>query len=172
MASPWPTRLPLLADRYLMPRLLGPTAASLRLAQLTETRAHAINEAAATLRRIERDLHDGAQARLVALGMRLGRAERQLTLGNVEQSQSLIRQSRQETKEIIAELRELVSGIHPPALDAGLGPALSTLAARSAIPTRVHLDLPERLRPPSRPCCTSPRPNCWPTPVSTARPDR
>lgn len=114
VASAWPGRLPLLADRYLMPRLLGPTAASLRLAQLTETRAHAINEAATTLRRIERDLHDGAQARLVALGMRLGRAERQLALGNVEQSQSLIRQSRQETKEIIAELRELVGGIHPP----------------------------------------------------------
>lgn len=144
VASPWPTRLPLLADRYLMPRLLGPTAASLRLAQLTETRAHAINEAAATLRRIERDLHDGAQARLVALGMRLGRAERQLTQGNLERSRSLIQQSRQEIKEIIAELRELVSGIHPPALDAGLGPALSTLAARSAIPTQVHLDLPER----------------------------
>ncbi|MEY9946230.1 signal transduction histidine kinase [Kitasatospora sp. GAS1066B] len=144
VASPWPGRLPLLADHYLMPRLLGPSAASLRLAQLTETRAHAINEAAATLRRIERDLHDGAQARLVALGMRLGRAERRLTQGDLEQCRSLLHESRQETKEIIGELRELVSGIHPPALDAGLGPALTTLAARSAIATRVELDLPER----------------------------
>ncbi|WP_329581485.1 sensor domain-containing protein [Kitasatospora sp. NBC_01250] len=143
-ASPWPGRLPLLVDRWLMPRLLGPSAAALRLAQLTETRAHAIIEAATTLRRIERDLHDGAQARLVALGMRLGRAERQLALGNTGQTQALLRQSRQEAKEIIAELRELVSGIHPPALDAGLGPALSTLAARSAIPAQVHLDLPRR----------------------------
>ncbi|WP_035847598.1 sensor histidine kinase [Kitasatospora azatica] len=144
VASPWLGRLPLLADRYLMPRLLGPTAASKRLAQLTETRTHAINEAAATLRRIERDLHDGAQARLVALGMRLGRAERQLDQGNVDQSRTLIQQSRQEAKEIIAELRELVSGIHPPALDGGLGPALTTLAARSVVPTKVHLDLPQR----------------------------
>ncbi|MCX4748112.1 sensor domain-containing protein [Kitasatospora sp. NBC_01287] len=144
LTSPWPSRLPLLADRFLMPRLLGPSTASLRLAQLTETRAHAINEAAATLRRIERDLHDGAQARLVALGMRLGRAERQLAQGNTELGRSLIRESRQEAKEIISELRELVSGIHPPALDAGLGPALTTLAARSAIPAQVELDLPER----------------------------
>ncbi|WP_344444046.1 sensor histidine kinase [Kitasatospora nipponensis] len=144
LLSPWPARLPLIADRYLMPRLLGPSTSSLRLAQLAETRAHAINEAAATLRRIERDLHDGAQARLVALGMQLGRVERQLARGNLDQAQALVKTSRQETKEIIGELRELVSGIHPPALDAGLGAALTTLAARSAIPTKVWVDLPNR----------------------------
>jgi signal transduction histidine kinase len=147
LASPWPGRLPLLADRYLMPRLLGPTVESLRLAQLTEARTHAFNEAAATLRRIERDLHDGAQADLVALGLKLARAERQLARGEVELGRALVGECRRQAKEIIGGLRELVGGIHPPALDAGLAPALASLAAKSAIPTQVAVDLP--LRPPA-----------------------
>jgi signal transduction histidine kinase len=103
-----------------------------------------INEAAATLRRIERDLHDGAQARLVALGMRLGRAESRLAKGDAAKVRELLQESRQETKEIIQELRELVRGIHPPALDSGLAPALTTLAARSMIPTTVRVELEQR----------------------------
>ncbi|MCC9311673.1 sensor domain-containing protein [Kitasatospora sp. RB6PN24] len=147
LLSPWPGRLPLLADRQLMPRLLGPTAESLRLAQLTEARTHAFNEAAATLRRIERDLHDGAQADLVALGLKLSRAERQLAKGELDTGRTLVGECRRQAKEIIGGLRELVSGIHPPALDAGLAPALASLAARAAIPTRVTTDL--AVRPPA-----------------------
>ena len=144
LAWPWVQRAPLAFDRWLMTRLLGPSETSLRLIQLTETREHAVNEAAATLRRIERDLHDGAQARMIALGMRLGRAEARLGKGDTEQALALLRESREEAKGIVQELRELVHGIHPPALDAGLEPALTTLAARSALPTTVRVELPER----------------------------
>ncbi|AUG78241.1 Histidine kinase [Kitasatospora sp. MMS16-BH015] len=144
LASPWVRRAPLAADRRLMVWLLGPTRTSLRLVHLTETREHVINEAAATLRQIERDLHDGAQARLVALGMRLSRAERGLAKGDVDKAQELLRESREETKEIIQELRELVRGIHPPVLDAGLLAALTTLAARSMIPSTVQVELARR----------------------------
>jgi signal transduction histidine kinase len=144
LASPWITRGALLADRWLLPRLLGPSDSSLRIRELEETRANAINEAALTLRRIERDLHDGVQARLVALGMQLGRAESRLGAGEPDKAVALVQTSRQDTKEIIGELRELVRGIHPPALDSGLEPALTTLAARSPIPATVRVELPER----------------------------
>ena len=138
-AAPKLTELILLLDMTLMRRLLGPTEDSLRITELEQTRSHAINEAAATLRRIERDLHDGAQARLVALGMQLGRAERQLERGNTDTGMTLLRESRAEAKAIVQELRELVRGIHPPALDAGLETALSTLAAKTPIPTIVRV---------------------------------
>ena len=144
LASPKLTELCLQFDVYLMRRLLGPSEDSLRIRELEQTRTNAINEAAATLRRIERDLHDGAQARLVALGMRLGRAERQFERGNGETAMELLRESRAETKEIIQELRALVRGIHPPALDSGLQPALETLAAITPVPTNVRVLLPGR----------------------------
>jgi len=144
LAAPWVVRGTLYLDRWLMLRLLGPSKVSLRIRELEETRSHAINEAAMTLRRLERDLHDGAQARLVALGMRLGRAETRLDKGDQDQAKALLQESRAEVKEIIVELRELVRGIHPPALDAGLEAALSTLAARSQIPTTVRVDLAGR----------------------------
>ncbi|HZU57274.1 MAG TPA: sensor domain-containing protein [Actinocrinis sp.] len=143
-ACPWITRASLLIDRWLLPRLLGPSASSVRIRELEETRANAINEAAATLRRIERDLHDGVQARLVALGMQLGRAESRLKAQEYDRVSELVRTSRQDAKEIIGELRELVRGIHPPALDSGLEPALRTLAARSPIPASVRVELPQR----------------------------
>jgi signal transduction histidine kinase len=144
-ASPKLTELILLLDQVLMRRLLGPSEDSLRIRELEQTRSHAINEAAATLRRIERDLHDGAQARLVALGMQLGRAERQLERGNADTGMALLRESRAETRAIVQDLRDLVRGIHPPALDSGLEPALTTLAAKTSIPTSVRVNLPERL---------------------------
>ncbi len=143
-AAPWITRASLLIDRWLVPRLLGPSASSLRIRELEETRANAINEAAATLRRIERDLHDGVQARLVALGMQLGRAESRLEAQDYDRAAGLVSTSRQDAKEIIGELRELVRGIHPPALDSGLEPALRTLAARSPVPASVRVELPHR----------------------------
>jgi signal transduction histidine kinase len=144
LATPWITRAALLADRWLLPRLLGPSDSSLRIRELEETRANAINEAALTLRRIERDLHDGVQAGLVALGIQLGRAESRLQSGQYAQATDLVHNTRQDAKELIGQLRELVRGIHPPALDSGLEPALTTLAARSPIPTTVRVELPER----------------------------
>ena len=143
-AAPHLTELILKVDLIMMRRLLGPTEESLRIYELERTRSHAINEAAATLRRIERDLHDGAQARLVALGMQLGRAERQLERGNTDTGMALLRESRAETRSIVQDLRDLVRGIHPPALDSGLEPALTTLAAKTSIPTSVRVNLPHR----------------------------
>jgi signal transduction histidine kinase len=130
-------------DGWLMERLLGP-GSSVRIRELEETRANAINEAALTVRRIERDLHDGVQVQLVALGMQLGRAERRLDAQDPVAAGELLHRSQQDTKDIIKQLRELVRGIHPPALDSGLGPALHTLAARSSIPATVRLELPDR----------------------------
>jgi signal transduction histidine kinase len=144
VAAPWITHAVLGLDRWLLPRLLGPAESSLRISELEQTRQHAINEAAATLRQVERDLHDGAQAQLVALGMRLARAERQLEKADVPRARDLVRESCNEVKAIIVNLRELVRGIHPPALDAGLEPALATLAARAPIPTTVGVALPSR----------------------------
>jgi signal transduction histidine kinase len=144
-AAPKLTDLILLLDVGLIRRLLGPTEDSLRIRELEQTRSHAINEASATLRRIERDLHDGAQARLVALGIRLGRAERLIEKGRADVGLELLRESRAEAKQIIGDLRDLVRGIHPPALDSGLEPALATLAALTPIPTSVRVALPARL---------------------------
>jgi signal transduction histidine kinase len=142
--APWLTRAVLGLDRWLLPRLLGPAESSLRIRELEVTRSHAVNEAAATLRRVERDLHDGSQAQLVALGMRLGRVESRLDKADIARARELVRESRDEVKTIIVGLRELVRGIHPPALDAGLEAALVTLAARAPIPTTVRVDLPSR----------------------------
>ncbi|WP_042376181.1 sensor histidine kinase [Streptacidiphilus melanogenes] len=136
---PWVQRLPLALDRWLMVRLLGPSASQRRLVQLEQTRELAITEAAATLRRIERDLHDGPQAHMIALGMRLGRAESRLAGGDPEKAAELLAEARAETREIVQELRELVRGIHPPALDSGLESALTTLAARAPLPTTVRV---------------------------------
>ena len=144
LAAPWITHAALLLDRWLLPRLLGPSDSSLRIRELEVTRANAINEAALTLRRIERDLHDGVQAGLVALGINLGRAESRLDAAQYGQAAELVHASRQDAKELIGQLRELVRGIHPPALDSGLEPALTTLASRCAIPTTVRVELPER----------------------------
>ena len=173
IAWPWVQRAPLALDRWLMPQLLGPSETSLRLAQLTETREHAVNEAAATLRRIERDLHDGAQARLIALGMRLGRAETRLGRGDPDAALALVLESREEAREIVQELRELVRGIHPPALDSGLEPALATLAARSPLPTTVRVELDRRppAAPPSPGCPSAAACGCWsPTTGPAGRP--
>jgi signal transduction histidine kinase len=144
LAWPWVQRLPLALDRWLMVRLLGPSVSQRRLVQLEQTRELAITEAAATLRRIERNLHDGPQAHIIALGMRLGRAEARLARGDAEKAAELIAEARAETREIVQELRELVSGIHPPALDSGLEAALMTLAARAPLPTTVRVAVTRR----------------------------
>ena len=133
--------------------LLGPTAdarqaaLSHRVARLTETRADAVDTQAAELRRIERDLHDGAQARLVAMGMNLGAAEALLDQ-HPEAARALLVEAREASAKALTELRELVRGIHPPVLaDRGLGDAVRALALDSPLRVEVTVDLPGRLEP-------------------------
>jgi signal transduction histidine kinase len=133
--------------------LLGPTAQARqealarRVARLTETRADAVDTQAAELRRIERDLHDGAQARLVAMGMNLGAAEA-LIDQHPEAAKALMAEAREASAKALTELRELVRGIHPPVLsDRGLGDAVRALALDSPLYVDVTVDLPGRLEP-------------------------
>jgi signal transduction histidine kinase len=123
-----------------------------RLARRVETletsRLGAVEEQDAELRRIERDLHDGAQARLVALGMSLGMAEQRFE-SDPEGAQQLVAEARAGVAEALKEMRDLARGIYPPVLaDRGVGAALETLADRSPLATTVSVDLPER--PPAR----------------------
>lgn len=127
--------------RALTVALLGPTLASLRVADLEESRGRTVEDADAKLRRIERDLHDGTQARLVAVAMQLGEAKEQLATGDDRgEALDLVDLAHSSTKEALVELRELARGIHPPALDNGLAVALETLAARSPLPVTVDVD--------------------------------
>jgi signal transduction histidine kinase len=122
-------------------------ALSARVDELTATRAGAVDAAAAELRRIERDLHDGAQARLVALAMDLGMAEERFDR-DPESARRLIVEARDEARRALAELRDLARGIRPSLLaERGLGPALEALAGRSGVPADVDADLPHELPP-------------------------
>ncbi|RRR69960.1 sensor histidine kinase, partial [Streptomyces sp. RP5T] len=115
-----------------------------RVRVLTESRRDAVDTSAAELRRIERDLHDGAQARLVAMGMDLGTIEVLLDK-DPEQAKKLLAQARQSSVDALTELRDLVRGIHPPVLaERGLGDAVRALALRMPVPTEVNVDLPVR----------------------------
>ncbi|MFD7511084.1 sensor histidine kinase [Streptomyces sp. NPDC059853] len=119
-----------------------------RVARLTETRHDAVDSSAAELRRIERDLHDGAQARLVAMGMSLGAVEALLEK-DPAQARELLAQARASSAEALTELRDLVRGIHPPVLaERGLGDAVRALALRMRIPVEVDVELPGRLAEP------------------------
>ena len=114
-----------------------------RVDELTRTRRGALDVQAAELRRIERDLHDGAQARLVALSMQLGRAEERVA--DNPEAAALLRQARGEASAAIAELRDLARGIAPPVLaDRGLGAAVEALAGRVAIPVTVDVAMDGR----------------------------
>jgi signal transduction histidine kinase len=120
--------------------LLGPTVQaelSRRVRHLTETRSESIDSSAAELRRIERDLHDGAQARLVSLGMTLGALEQ--VLGRDEdEARALLAEAQGSSVKALAELRDLVRGIHPPVLaDRGLVDAVYALALDSPLPVEV-----------------------------------
>ncbi|HUA07266.1 MAG TPA: histidine kinase [Solirubrobacteraceae bacterium] len=128
--------------------LLGPNKRNLehRVDELTRTRSGALDVQASELRRIERDLHDGAQARLVALTMQLGRAEERLA--DHPDSAALVRQAREEATAAIRELRDLARGIAPPVLaDRGLVAAIQSLASRSTVPVEVDGQLDHRLPP-------------------------
>lgn len=115
-----------------------------RVRVLTETRRDAVDTSAAELRRIERDLHDGAQARLVAMGMDLGTIEMLLDK-DPEQARRLLAQARRNSVDALEELRDLVRGIHPPVLaERGLGDAVRALALRLPLPAEVAVELPGR----------------------------
>ena len=122
-----------------------------RVRELERSRARVVDDSAARLRRIERDLHDGAQAQMVAVAMKLGLATKKLgaiTDGtgqtDLDRVLDLVVAAHRGAKEAIAELRDLARGIHPPSLDQGLGTALTSLAASSEVPVELVVDLPER----------------------------
>ncbi|MEU9124191.1 sensor histidine kinase [Streptomyces sp. NPDC048506] len=137
-------------ETHLGPAMLGPDPSedlARRVIDLTESRAGAVDAADAERRRIERDLHDGAQQRLVSLALNLGLAK--VTLTDLPpEAQEVIDTAHREAKEAIEELSNLVRGLHPAVLDElGLDAALSGLAARAPLPVRVRVDLPQRLTP-------------------------
>ena len=168
-AAPWFVRAVVYLDRRVMRVLLAPDALAARVRVLERARAQSVDSSAATLRRIERDLHDGTQAQLVALAMRLGMAKEKLAeieadrvdradrvdeadgeasgRTELDQVRQLVDDAHRGAKEAIVELRDLARGIHPPALDVGLEGALSTLAARSTIPTELMVSLHDRPTP-------------------------
>jgi signal transduction histidine kinase len=149
---------------WLVPRTIGPHARALlrlepdaelagRVVQLTQTRADAVDTAATELRRVERDLHDGAQARLVALGMNLRAAER-LIPTSPQAAMALVAEARETSAKALTELRDLVRGVHPPVLaDRGLADAVRALALDTPIRTETDIDLPGRLDPPVESAC-------------------
>jgi signal transduction histidine kinase len=122
-------------------------AAAERARELQERRGRAVDESAARLRRIERDLHDGAQVRLTALAMTLGEIKENLAQAGDDRTLALARAAHQNAKDTLTELRDLARGIHPPVLDRGLGPALDILAATSALPVTVTAALAMRPSP-------------------------
>src|SRR6516162_10085100 len=124
-----------------------------RVQRLTETREHAVDAAAAELRRIERDLHDGAQARLVALGMNLRAVERVLPT-SPNAALALVAEARETSVRALNELRDLIRGICPPVLaDRGLGHAVHALVLDTPLPTALEIDLPGRPSPPVESAC-------------------
>jgi signal transduction histidine kinase len=141
LLAPWAARVVIIPDRLLLRWLLGRRDLAERVRALEESRAHAVDDAVATLRRVERDLHDGAQVRLIALTMQLTMVRDLVPDGP---SRELVSTAQATAQEAIRELRELVRGIHPPALDHGLGTALSTLVARSGVPVESDIDIGER----------------------------
>ena len=133
------------ADAAMSRRLLGPRSdLAARVTELEISRERVVDAAEEERRRIERDLHDGAQQRLVALAMELGRAQAKFT-DDPEGARKLVDQAHAQAKEALTELRNLVRGVHPPVLtERGLDAALSGLAALCPVPVDVHVDVPVR----------------------------
>jgi signal transduction histidine kinase len=148
-AAPWVTTAVSALDRKVAQALLGPSGLEElkhRVRHLTATRAGAVDAADADRRRLERDLHDGTQQRLVSLAINLGMARIETT--TVEEAHHAITEAHSEAKAAITELRGLIRGLHPAILqDRGLDAALSGVAARMPIPVRVTVDLPRRPTP-------------------------
>ncbi|KQZ69790.1 MULTISPECIES: sensor histidine kinase [unclassified Nocardioides] len=141
--APHIMRLRAMLDRALLSR--GHTGQlEQRVVDLTVSRADTVDHSAAELRRIERDLHDGAQARLVALGMTLGMAD-DLFARDPEAARKLVTEARDTTGAALGDLRSVVRGIHPPVLaDRGLAGAVQALALDMAVPVEVTTDLAGR----------------------------
>jgi signal transduction histidine kinase len=114
-------------------------AAAERARELEERRARAVDESAARLRGIERDLHDGAQVRLAALAMTLGEIRESLGDGDSDRIRALVGTAHANAKQTLTELRDLARGIHPPVLDRGLGAAMTALADASPVPVSVSV---------------------------------
>src|SRR5256886_7567769 len=141
--APWLRRV----DAHFARLFLAPTRAAelrLRVTQLTVTRADTVDAQAAELRRIERDLHDGVQARLVSLSMVIGLVD-EIVDRNPAEAHKLLAEARESTGAALVELRHLVRGIHPPVLaERGLGGAGRALALSLPVPVTVDIDLPGR----------------------------
>ncbi|HEX6524178.1 MAG TPA: sensor domain-containing protein [Streptosporangiaceae bacterium] len=158
LAGVWVARGAIAVDRRLIRSLLGPTTLSERVSELERTRTLAVEDSAAALRRVERDLHDGAQMRLAALAMNLGMAREKLgdddepagsaagsgasassTPSDLRTIRELVDAAHRNAVDALADLRDIARGIHPPALDNGLAVALESLAASSAIPVMLSV---------------------------------
>jgi signal transduction histidine kinase len=151
LAAPWATRAVASADRWLIRSLLGPGRLAQRIVDLEQTRALAVDDSAAMMRRLERNLHDGAQIRLATLAMSLGMAKEKLgddgAVPDLAAVRELVDAAHRGAKDALVELRGLARGIHPPVLDNGLADALATLAAGSAIPVELTAAVPRRPSP-------------------------
>jgi signal transduction histidine kinase len=127
--------------------MLGPTRRdrlSTEVTRLSVSRARVVDATDAERRRIERDLHDGVQPRLVALAITLGRAQAKFD-ADPDEASRLLSQAHESAKEALSDLRDLARGIHPSVLDdRGLDAALSALVAGSPVPVSVAVDLPRR----------------------------
>lgn len=138
-------------DAAMVRGLLSPGEAEVlaqRVSELQQSREASVDSAASELRRIERDLHDGAQQRLVSVAMNLGMAKDRLREVDDPKARELVTQAHDEAKQAIAELRDLVRGIHPTVLtDRGLDAAVSALIARCPVPVELRSDLARRLPP-------------------------
>ncbi|MFC9705063.1 sensor histidine kinase [Streptomyces sp. NPDC056943] len=144
LAGPWVLRGIVAVDRFLVAGLLGPSRLASRVTELESDRGVVVDTAAADLRRIERDLHDGPQARLASLAMDLGLAKEKLA-EDPEAAAAMVDEAHGEVKVALQELRDLARGIHPAVLtDRGLDAALSSVASRCAVPVSVDVDLPAR----------------------------
>lgn len=150
LTAAWLTPVLVRLDTRAALALLGPSRTeqlTRRVEDLTESRAGAVDAADAERRRIERDLHDGAQQRLVSLAVNLGIARATLT-DLPDEARQVIDEAHREAKEAIDELNNLVRGLHPAVLDdRGLDAALSGIAARGPLPVRLRVDVPRRLAP-------------------------
>ncbi|WP_329040004.1 sensor domain-containing protein [Streptomyces sp. NBC_00178] len=144
LVTPWIIRGLASVDRLMVRGLLGPSRLATRVSELESDRGVVVDTAAADLRRIERDLHDGAQARLVALAMDLGLAKEKLG-HDPEAAARMVDEAHGEVKVALQELRDLARGIHPAVLtDRGLDAALSAIASRCTVPVDVTVDLTAR----------------------------
>jgi signal transduction histidine kinase len=149
--APWVARSVAEADEAGGRALLGPSRSeelALRVESLARSRAEVVAATDAERRRIERDLHDGAQRRLVSLAMQLGMARASLGDDVPEPLRQVIEQAHDEATEALAELRQLVRGLHPAVLDdRGLDAALSGIAANAPLPVRLRVDAGARCVP-------------------------